>query len=128
MTNAMSSSVTIRWLMTRGLRASLEKAETPVILDLCGVGGIKAGEIHWDDLQFERGYRAFKATMQGARAAELLATALFAKPVREAIPPMVELIDHPPAAPLSAYVRGRPVTLTADRRLDEAVRALAGRF
>lgn len=66
--------------------------------------------------------------MQGARAAELLATALFAKPVREAIPPMVELIDHPPAAPLSAYVRGRPVTLTAARRLDEAVRALVERL
>src|SRR5690606_12141293 len=158
-----------RWLMTRGLRASLEKAGTPVILDLCGAGGIKASEIHWDDLQLERGYRAFKATMQGARAAELLAAAyaadpvryvlynplftatnlfepfrqpvrglvklaatLFAQPVSKAVPPMTELVDHPPAAPLSAYVRGRPVTLAADpaaaRRLDEAVRALVERL
>ncbi|MDA0637441.1 SDR family NAD(P)-dependent oxidoreductase [Nonomuraea sp. MCN248] len=154
-----------RWLMSRALRPALERADAPVVLDLCGVGGIRTGEIHWDDLQLERGYRPFKATMQGARAAELLAaayaadpiryvlynplfvatglfepfrqpvrglvrvaSALFAQPVSKAILPMTALIDSPPAAPLSAYVRGRPIAFTPDpaaaRRLDAVIRDL----
>ncbi|GAA4536175.1 MULTISPECIES: SDR family NAD(P)-dependent oxidoreductase [Nonomuraea] len=158
-----------RWLMSRALRPALENAPAPMILDLCGVGGVKASKIHWDDLQLERGYRPFKATMQGARAAELLATAyaadpvryvlynplfvatglsepfrqpvrglvklasaLFAQPVSKAVRPMTALIDNPPAAPLSAYVRGKPTTLTTDpaaaRRLDAAIRDLVSPF
>ena len=143
-----------RWLMAEGLRESLEKSRTPVIVNLCGVGGIRAGEIHWDDPQLTEGYRPFKATMQGARAVELLGTAyagertsyvlynpllvatslfepfrqpmrgivrvlsaLFAQPAARAVPPIAALIDRPPAGPLTAYRKGRPVELTTDRDL-----------
>lgn len=45
---------------------------------------------------------------------------------------MTALIDNPPATPLSAYVRGKPITLTTDpaaaRRLDAAIRDLVSPF
>ncbi|WP_326552235.1 hypothetical protein [Micromonospora sp. NBC_01813] len=61
-----------RWLLAERLRPALNRAETPVILNLCGVGGIPAGRIHWDDMQLNRGYDLFTATMQAARANDLL--------------------------------------------------------
>jgi NAD(P)-dependent dehydrogenase (short-subunit alcohol dehydrogenase family) len=61
-----------RYLLAERLRPALERAETPIILNLSGTGGIKAGRIHWDDLNLENGYRMFNATMQGARANDLL--------------------------------------------------------
>jgi NAD(P)-dependent dehydrogenase (short-subunit alcohol dehydrogenase family) len=61
-----------RYLLAARLRPALERAEAPVILNLSGTGGIRAGRIHWDDLQLTRGYSMFKATMQGARANDLL--------------------------------------------------------
>ncbi|WP_433512233.1 SDR family NAD(P)-dependent oxidoreductase [Nonomuraea sp. CA-143628] len=62
-----------RWLMAEGLRGSLEKAPTPMIINLCGAG--QNGRIHWDDLQLKNRYRAITATMQGAKASELLGAA-----------------------------------------------------
>ncbi|WP_049563923.1 SDR family NAD(P)-dependent oxidoreductase [Nonomuraea sp. SBT364] len=62
-----------RWLMAEGLRGPLENAPEPVIVNLCGAG--RGGRIHWDDLQLENGYRGLTATMQGARASELLGAA-----------------------------------------------------
>ncbi|WP_113704900.1 SDR family NAD(P)-dependent oxidoreductase [Nonomuraea lactucae] len=65
-----------RWLMAEGLRPSLEQATAePVIVNLCGVGGIRSGTIQWDDLQATRRYRPFAVTMRGARANELLGAA-----------------------------------------------------
>lgn len=64
--------VAARFLLTEELRPALERAPNPVILNLCGVGGIKAGRIHWDDLQLSRGYSLLTSTMQGARALDLL--------------------------------------------------------
>ena len=61
-----------RYLLAERLRPALERAETPIILNLSGTGGIKAGRIHWDDLNLENGFRMFNATMQGARANDLL--------------------------------------------------------
>ena len=61
-----------RYLLAERLRPALERAERPVILNLCGTGGIRAGRIHWVDPQLSRGYTMFKATMQGARANDLL--------------------------------------------------------
>jgi hypothetical protein len=55
-----------RYLLAERLRLALERAKTPIILDLTGAGGIRAGRIHWADLQLSRGYSMFKATMQGA--------------------------------------------------------------
>ncbi|MER5646930.1 SDR family NAD(P)-dependent oxidoreductase [Streptosporangium sp. NPDC002524] len=158
-----------RWLMAEGLRDALERAPAPVIVNLCGVGGIRAGEINWEDPQLNRGYRPFRATMQGARGGELLAStysaertryvlynplfvatglfepfrqpvrglvrvtsALFAQPVARAVPPIAALVDRPPAGPLTAYRRGRPIAFTADRdralRFERAVRAMVAPF
>ncbi|RKR86821.1 NAD(P)-dependent dehydrogenase (short-subunit alcohol dehydrogenase family) [Micromonospora pisi] len=61
-----------RYLLAERLRPALERAQTPIILNLSGTGGIRAGRIHWDDLQLTRGYTMLKATMQGARANDLL--------------------------------------------------------
>ncbi|GAB2917699.1 hypothetical protein GCM10027280_00890 [Micromonospora polyrhachis] len=68
-----------RFLLVEGLREALERAPRPVIVNLCGTGGIKAGVLHWDDLQQREGYRAFAATMQGARANDLLGVAFAAE-------------------------------------------------
>ncbi|MET0233101.1 MAG: SDR family NAD(P)-dependent oxidoreductase [Kibdelosporangium sp.] len=57
----------------------------------------------------------------------------FAKPVADAVKPIVEWIDHPPTEPLTAIDRGKPVPLSlktldpADaRRLDAYTTGLAG--
>lgn len=68
-----------RWLLAERLRPALDRTETPVILNLCGVGGIPAGRIHWDDLQLTRGYSLLKATMQAARANDLLGVGFTAR-------------------------------------------------
>ncbi|MEV4223394.1 SDR family NAD(P)-dependent oxidoreductase [Nonomuraea sp. NPDC049725] len=154
-----------RWLMAEGLRDPLEQAPRPVIVNLCGAG--QGGRIHWDDLQLRNGYRGFTATMQGARASELLGasygsagiryvlynpvfvatslhtpfqqplralvragSAVFAQSVSKAMPPIAALVEQPPAAPLTAWKKGRPVAITVDpaeaRRFEQAVRALGG--
>ncbi|MEK8107387.1 hypothetical protein NKG94_23690 [Micromonospora sp. M12] len=64
-----------RYLLAERLRPALERAPAPVILNLSGTGGIRSGRLHWDDLQFTSGYTMFRATMQGARANDLLGAA-----------------------------------------------------
>ncbi|GGL38449.1 SDR family NAD(P)-dependent oxidoreductase [Planomonospora parontospora] len=150
---AFALYVLSRHLLAEGLRGSLERADSPVILSLCGVGGIRAGRIHWDDLQQARGsYRPLRATMQGARANDLLGVSfaerhagrrtryvlynpgfvatgmteplrqpmrglvrvmawLFARSADETAGQVAEVLDHPPAAPLSGFFRGGPVDL-----------------
>ncbi|MFC7545614.1 hypothetical protein [Plantactinospora sp. GCM10030261] len=68
-----------RYLLGERLRPALDRAETPVILNLCGTGGIRAGRIHWDDLQLSRGYSLFRATMQGSRGNDLLGVSFAAR-------------------------------------------------
>ncbi|WP_155371520.1 SDR family NAD(P)-dependent oxidoreductase [Catellatospora vulcania] len=68
-----------RFLLAEGLRPALERALRPVVVNLCGTGGIRAGRLHWDDLQLTRRYRPFDATMQGARANDLLGAAFAAE-------------------------------------------------
>lgn len=68
-----------RYLLAERLRPSLERADAPVILNLCGTGGSRVGRIHWADLQLTRGYSLFRATMQGARANDLFAVAFAAR-------------------------------------------------
>ncbi|MEG3632572.1 SDR family NAD(P)-dependent oxidoreductase [Micromonospora palythoicola] len=63
-----------RFLLANELRTALERAPHPVIVNLCGTGG-KGGWLHWDDLQLRRQYRPLAATMQGARANDLLGVA-----------------------------------------------------
>ncbi|MBG0822829.1 SDR family NAD(P)-dependent oxidoreductase [Planomonospora sp. ID91781] len=141
-----------RHLLAEGLRGSLERADSPVVLSLCGVG-TRAGRIDWDDLQQARGsYRSLRATMQGARANDLLGVSfaerhaggrtryvlynpgfvatgmaeplrqptrglvramarLFARSADETARQVAEVLDRPPAAPLSGFFRGGPVDL-----------------
>ncbi|MDG4828533.1 hypothetical protein O7627_04340 [Solwaraspora sp. WMMD1047] len=68
-----------RYLLAERLRPALERADAPVLLNLCGTGGIRAGRIHWDDLQLTRGYSLFTATMQGARANDLIGVSFAAR-------------------------------------------------
>jgi NAD(P)-dependent dehydrogenase (short-subunit alcohol dehydrogenase family) len=64
--------VLARYLLADGLRPALERSPDPMILNLCGVGGIRAGHVRWDDLTLTRGYSLLTATMQVARANDLL--------------------------------------------------------
>ncbi|MET7399562.1 hypothetical protein ABZS66_39365 [Dactylosporangium sp. NPDC005572] len=61
-----------RYLLAERLRPALERAARPVVLNLSGTGGIRAGAVHWDDLQLTSGYSLLAATMQAARANDLL--------------------------------------------------------
>ncbi|GLW11382.1 hypothetical protein Misp01_65100 [Microtetraspora sp. NBRC 13810] len=48
----------------------------------------------------------------------------------KAVPPIAALVDRPPAEPLTAWRKGRPIGLTVDRdearRLAETVDTLTG--
>ncbi|WP_219463951.1 SDR family NAD(P)-dependent oxidoreductase [Nonomuraea rhizosphaerae] len=63
-----------RLLLGDGLTDLLERGESPMIVNICGVGVTK-GAIHWDDLSLERGYGSVKAMLQGGRATDLLGVA-----------------------------------------------------
>lgn len=63
-----------RFLLAEGLRPALDRAAHPVIVNLCGTG-TSAGRLNWDDLQSRESYRPLAATMQGARANDLLGVA-----------------------------------------------------
>ncbi|WEV25596.1 SDR family NAD(P)-dependent oxidoreductase [Streptomyces sp. 71268] len=60
-----------RYVLSHGLRTALEAAPRPVILNV-GTPGVPLGRLHWDDLQLERRYGGFKATLQAFRANDLL--------------------------------------------------------
>ncbi|GGP11700.1 SDR family NAD(P)-dependent oxidoreductase [Nonomuraea glycinis] len=95
-----------RWLMADGLRGSLESAAAPVIINLCGAG--QGGRIRWDDLQLKDRYRAIAATMQGAKAGELLGAAYASERTKYVLynPVFVATGLHEPfGQPLRALVR-----------------------
>ncbi|MER6992529.1 SDR family NAD(P)-dependent oxidoreductase [Saccharopolyspora hirsuta] len=54
---------------------------------------------------------AFAGQYDAATAAQIEAMRARATPVAEAIAPMLAILDNPPAAPLSAYSLGRPLSL-----------------
>ena len=60
-----------RHLLSHGLRDALDRAPTPVIVNVAGVG-ITKGSIQWTDLQLRRRYRMITAQLQAARANDLL--------------------------------------------------------
>jgi len=70
-------------------------------------------------------HRPFRQPLRGLVWA---ASALFAQPVAKAVPPIAALIDRPPAEPLTAWRKGRPIRLAVDRdearRLEETLRAM----
>ncbi|MEU6714164.1 SDR family NAD(P)-dependent oxidoreductase [Nonomuraea sp. NPDC046802] len=95
-----------RWLMAEGLREPMGKAPAPVIVNLCGAG--QGGRIRWDDLQLEANYRGATATMQGAKASELLGMAYTDERVKYVLynPVFVATSLHEPfKQPLRGLVR-----------------------
>lgn len=63
-----------RYVLSHGLRTALEAAPRPVILNV-GTPGVPLGRLHREDLQLDRRYDGFKATLQAFRANDLLGAA-----------------------------------------------------
>lgn len=68
-----------RYLLGHGLRAQLDAAPDPVIINFCAPG-ITAGQVHFDDLQLERKYGTIRAQTQCGRANDLLSAAFAEQP------------------------------------------------
>jgi NAD(P)-dependent dehydrogenase (short-subunit alcohol dehydrogenase family) len=142
-----------RYILAEGLRPTLDRADRPVVLNLCGTDGIRSRHpIAWDDLQLTRGYSLLRAVLQGARANDLLgvgfthqdpdsriryvlynplfvdsgmhrqfrqplrtligaAAGLLGSSVDRAADRLLPILADPPAAPLTALRRTRPVNL-----------------
>ncbi|RMI31188.1 SDR family NAD(P)-dependent oxidoreductase [Nocardia stercoris] len=159
-----------RYLFTHDLRAALERAERPVLVNVAGPGaGLSA--VNWDDLEFTYHYSGGGALGQGGKLNDLLGVSFaerypqgrtryvlvhpgitatsqagdydpstllmvknlrrHGKPIAAAAEPIIDLIDAPPAEPLSAFVEGRripvegkPFDPAAARRLDQFTRNL----
>ncbi|WBB71898.1 SDR family NAD(P)-dependent oxidoreductase [Micromonospora sp. WMMD1128] len=60
-----------RHLLSFGLRPALDRAATPVIVNVAGVGVTKGG-VRWSDPQLVSGYSAVTAQLQAGRANDLL--------------------------------------------------------
>ncbi|MFF0390102.1 SDR family NAD(P)-dependent oxidoreductase [Kitasatospora sp. NPDC004615] len=60
-----------RYLLGYGLADLMNKAETPVVMNIAGPG-VGAPGIHWNDLGLERGYDGWSAMFQGGRLNDLL--------------------------------------------------------
>ncbi|MFF2082438.1 SDR family NAD(P)-dependent oxidoreductase [Nocardia sp. NPDC058176] len=63
-----------RYTLGHGLIEALERTRTPVILNICGPGGMP-GRIHWNDLHLHENYTGTRAAMQSSRANDLLGIA-----------------------------------------------------
>ncbi|ATL32660.1 SDR family NAD(P)-dependent oxidoreductase [Streptomyces formicae] len=63
-----------RYALGHGLRALLEAAPRPVIMNV-GTPGVPLGRMYWDDLQLTRRHSGTKATLQSFRANDLLGVA-----------------------------------------------------
>ncbi|MFD3424545.1 SDR family NAD(P)-dependent oxidoreductase [Nocardia fluminea] len=63
-----------RFVLGHGLVDALERADTPVIMNICGPGGFP-GRMYWDDLTLREGYTGTRAAMQASRANDLLGVA-----------------------------------------------------
>ncbi|UED84387.1 SDR family NAD(P)-dependent oxidoreductase [Streptomyces profundus] len=68
-----------RYLLGHGLRDVLAAAPEPMIVNV-SAPGMKAGRVHWDDLQLTRGYRTVRAQAQSGRANDLLGVDFAARP------------------------------------------------
>ncbi|GAB3728498.1 hypothetical protein GCM10027590_35610 [Nocardiopsis nanhaiensis] len=68
-----------RYVLSHELSPLLRRSETPVIVNVAGVG-VRKGRIHWDDLQLEHGYGMVTAQLQAGRANDLLGVAFAARP------------------------------------------------
>ncbi|MBE1462650.1 hypothetical protein H4W33_001662 [Kibdelosporangium phytohabitans] len=60
-----------RYLLGELLLPQLEAGQRAVVVNVAGVG-VKAGRIHWDDMQLTRKYGVLRAQLQAGRANDLL--------------------------------------------------------
>jgi len=66
-----------RYVLCYQLKDLLEKAEEPVILNVCAPG--MKGKVYWDDLQMKRNYSGTNAQFHGSRLNDLLAVSFCEK-------------------------------------------------
>ncbi len=59
-----------RFNLSYGLKESLEKADSPIILNICGSG--MNGDVNWEDLQHKKQFEPMKVMMHGSRLNDLL--------------------------------------------------------
>ena len=62
-----------RFILSYGLKECLEKAENPIIMNVCGTG--KRGKVNWKDLQHKNNFRPKKVMMHASRLNDLSAIA-----------------------------------------------------
>ncbi len=141
-----------RYILCYGLKECLEKAEKPVIMNVCAPG--MTGEVKWEDLQFKNNFNSNKVQFHGSRLNDLLGVAfvqndtigkikyilfnpwavqtsgvmemyekpmmkvlmkliykVIGKPIEKAILPMIDLLETPPNASLSAFKQRKEVSL-----------------
>ena len=58
-----------RFVICFGLKECLEKADAPVIINVCGTG--MKGDVNWGDLQHKKDFDPMKVMMHGSRLNEL---------------------------------------------------------
>jgi NAD(P)-dependent dehydrogenase (short-subunit alcohol dehydrogenase family) len=153
-----------RFILSYELAELLEKADNPVIINVCAPG--MEGEVNWTDLQHKNDFKTGKVAFHSSRLNDLLGVSFsdnnaaskiryilynpwavrtsgvtdlysnpllkamltlsyrfIAKPVDEAIKPIIELLNSPPKASLSAYREEKPISLEMDTyNPDNAVR------
>ena len=62
-----------RYLLSYGLKECLERAENPVIVNICAPG--MKGTVNWDDIQYKEHFNSIKAMFNGSRLNDLLGVA-----------------------------------------------------
>lgn len=62
-----------RYILSYGLKECLEKAENPVIMNVCAPG--MKGTVNWDDLQNKNNFESNKVKYHGSRLNDLLGVA-----------------------------------------------------
>lgn len=141
-----------RYILSYGLKECLEKAENPVIMNVCAPG--MKGDVIWEDLQFKNNFNSNKVQFHGSRLNDLLGVAfvqndtigkikyilfnpwavqtsgvmemyekpmmkvlmkliykIIGIPIEKAILPMIDLLETPPNASLSAFKQRKEVSL-----------------
>ncbi|TQL75104.1 short subunit dehydrogenase [Stackebrandtia endophytica] len=118
-----------RYLLSHELAPLLRRSDSPVIVNVAGVGVTK-GEIYWDDVTLAGRYNTIRAQLQAGRANDLLGVAFAAQSDN----PIRYVLYHPgftksgDLGPLPAPVRGllRVASLIAARPVEEAVAPVHG--
>lgn len=62
-----------RYLLSYGLKECLERAEKPVIVNICAPG--MKGTVNWGDIQYKEHFNSIKAMFNGSRLNDLLGVA-----------------------------------------------------